>query len=127
MIYKVYRDYFKKEVKKTGFNLFRIDEKPKTGSIDDRLRVEIRTSKFLIAELTDGNPGAYWEAGFAEGLGKPVIYTCERSYFNNERTHFDTNHLYTVLWEPNELDKAAERLKITIRASLPEDAKLEDD
>lgn len=127
LIDKVYRDYFKKAVEQTGFNLLRIDEKPKAGSIDDRLRVEIRTSRFLIAELTGGNHGAYWEAGFAEGLGKPVIYTCERSYFKNEGTHFDTNHLHTVLWEPNKLDEAAERLKITIRASLPEDAKLEDD
>ncbi|MEW6613988.1 MAG: hypothetical protein AB1401_00730 [Thermodesulfobacteriota bacterium] len=127
LIDKVYRDYFKKAVEQTGFNLFRIDEKPKAGSIDDRLRIEIRTARFLIAELTDRNHGAYWEAGFAEGLGKPVIYTCESSYFKNEGTHFDTNHLHTVLWEPDKLDEAAERLKITIRASLPEDAKLEDD
>lgn len=126
LIDEVYRDCFKKAVEQTGFNLFRIDEKPKGGSIDDRLRVEIRTSRFLIAELTDGNHGAYWESGFAEGLGKLVIYTCERSYFENEETHFDTNHLHTVLWEHDKLDEAAERLKITIRASLPEDAKLED-
>jgi hypothetical protein len=127
LIDKVYRDYFKKAVEQKGFNLFRIDEEPKAGSIDDRLRVEIRTSKFLIAELTGGNHGAYWEAGFAEGLGKPVIYTCESSYFKNEGTHFDTNHLHTVLWERNRLEEAAERLKITIRATLPEDAKLRDD
>lgn len=127
LIDKLYRDYFKKAVEQTGFNLFRIDEEPKAGSIDDRLRVEIRTSKFLIAELTGGNHGAYWEAGFAEGLGKPVIYTCESSYFRNEGTHFDTNHLHTVLWEPNRLEEAAERLKITVRATLPEDAKLKDD
>lgn len=127
LIDKVYSDYFKRAVEQTGFNLFRIDEKPKAGSIDDRLRVEIRTSRFLIAELTDGNHGAYWEAGFAEGLGKPVIYSCEKSYFENKGSHFDTNHLHTVLWESNDLEDAAERLKITIRATLPEDAKLEDD
>ena len=127
LIDRVYRDYFKKAVEQTGFNLFRIDEKPKAGSIDDRLRVEIRTSRFLIAELTDGNHGAYWEAGFAEGLGKPVIYTCESSYFRNEGTHFDTNHLHTVLWESSRLAEAAERLKIAVRATLPEDANLKDD
>ena len=126
LIDMVYKDYFKVAVELTGFNLFKIDEKPKAGSIDDRLRVEIRKSKFLIADLTDGNHGAYWEAGFAEGLGKPVIYTCERSYFKSNGTHFDTNHLHTVIWEKDTLDDAAERLKITIRATLPEDAKLED-
>jgi len=35
------------------------------------------------------NPGAYWEAGYAEGLGKPVIYTCEEAKFV-EASHFDT-------------------------------------
>lgn len=126
LIDKVFKEYFKKAVAKTGFELLRIDEKPKAGSIDDRLRVEIRTSRFLIAELTDGNHGAYWEAGFAEGLGKPVIYTCERSYFKEKGTHFDTNHLHTVLWEADSLWKAADQLKITIRATLPDEAKLSD-
>ena len=59
---------------------------PKAGLIDDRLRVEIRTSRFLIADLTHENAGAYWEAGFAEGLGKPVIYTCEKSKFDTAKT-----------------------------------------
>lgn len=126
LIDKVYRDYFKEAVAQAGFNLFRIDEEPKAGSIDDRLRVEIRTSRFLIAELTDGNHGAYWEAGFAEGLGKPVIYTCEQSYFKDKKTHFDTNHLHTVLWEESNLEEAANQLKITIRATLPAEAKLRD-
>ena len=50
--------------------------------IDDRLRVEIQSARFLIADLTHENRGAFWEAGYAEGLGKPVIYTCEESVFN---------------------------------------------
>lgn len=126
LIDKVYKKYFKEAVKQTGFELFRVDEKPKAGSIDDRLRVDIRTSRFLIAELTEGNHGAYWEAGFAEGIGKPVIYTCEQSYFKEKGTHFDTNHLHTVLWEESNLEEAASQLKTTIRATLPEEANLSD-
>ena len=68
-------------VASAGFDLVRLDEDPQAGSIDERLRVEIRKSRFLVADLTHGNPGAYWEAGFAEGLGKPVIYTCEKDDF----------------------------------------------
>jgi hypothetical protein len=37
---------FKQAVSETGFDLRRLDEKPKAGLIDDRLRVEIRTSRF---------------------------------------------------------------------------------
>ena len=38
----------KQAVSETGFDLRRLDEKPKAGLIDDRLRVEIRTSRFLV-------------------------------------------------------------------------------
>jgi hypothetical protein len=123
---KIYT-YFQKAVAETGFDLQRIDEQPKAGLIDDRLRVEIRTSRFLIAELTGGNQGAYWEAGFAEGLGRPVIYSCEKSCFKREGSHFDTNHHLTVLWEENKIDEALDALKATIRATLPDEAKLQDD
>jgi nucleoside 2-deoxyribosyltransferase len=81
----------------------------------------------LIADLTHENRGAYWEAGYAEGLGKPVIYVCEKSKFETLTTHFDTNHHTTVLWDRNDLEKAASELKSTIRETLPEDAKLTDD
>jgi len=119
-------NYFRPAVKATGFELYRLDDKLVAGLIDDRLRVEIRTSRFLIADLTHENRGAYWEAGFAEGLGKPVIYTCEKSKFEKLNTHFDTNHHTTVLWDKSDLEKAAIDLKNTIRATLPEDTKLSD-
>jgi hypothetical protein len=122
---EVYK-HFKIAVAQTGFDLRRIDEQPKAGLIDDRLRIEIRTSRFLIAELTEENRGAYWEAGFAEGLGRPVIYTCEKKYFKQMKTHFDTNHHLTVLWEADKIDKAVGELKAVIRVTLPDEAILQD-
>jgi len=77
----LFMDHFKPTVLQTGFTLKRLDEEQKAGLIDDQLRVEIRQSKFLLAELTESNSGAYWEAGYAEGLGKPVIYLCSNEYF----------------------------------------------
>ena len=130
----VYLKCFKPAVEKTGFHLERIDEEPKAGSIDDRLRVEILTARFLLADLTYGNQGAYWEAGFSEGLGKPVIYTCEEKFFHRKEpykesggVHFDANHQMIIVWDENDLPKTTERLKATVRATFPEDAKLEDD
>lgn len=123
---EIFINNFKPAVAEAGFDLVRLDENPKAGSIDERLRVELRRSAFIIADLTDSNLGAYWEAGFAEGLGKPVIYTCEKSVFENKGTHFDTNHLHTVIWSSGEADEAAKDLKATIRATLPELSQLED-
>ena len=124
---KIFEDHFKKAVRAAGFNLKRLDDEPKAGPIDERLRVEIRRSVFMVSDLTDNNLGAYWEAGFAEGLGKPVIYTCQKRFFETVKTHFDTNHLHTVLWDESEPSKAAEELKATIRNTLPLLAKMDDE
>lgn len=120
----LFKDVLKPAVKQTGFDLFILPERPKSGLIDDRLRVEIRTSRFLIADLTHGNRGAYWEAGYADGLGKPVIYTCEKRRFKRVKPHFDTNHHLTILWDTGKPESAAEELKATIRATLPGEAKM---
>lgn len=116
---KILCDVFKPAARKAGFDLFKLDDVPKAGLIDDRLRVEIQSSDFLVADLTHDNLGAYWEAGYAEGLGKPVIYTCERSKFEATKTHFDTNHHLTIVWDAKSSEQAGEELKATIRATLP--------
>lgn len=113
-------------VEATGFELRRLDQKPKSGLIDLRMRVELRLARFIVADLTDENRGAYWEAGFAEGLGRPVFYTCEASKFESAKTHFDTEHLLTIKWDPARLDLAADELKSAIRNTLPLDARLTD-
>ena len=115
---------FRAAVEETGFKLKRLDDEAPAGLIDNRLRVEIRMCRLLIVDLTDENRGAYWEAGYAEGLGKPVIFTCSEAYFDANKTHFDTNHQHTILWNPKEPKKAAEDLKSTIRATLPFEAKM---
>jgi nucleoside 2-deoxyribosyltransferase len=123
----MFQECFKPAALRAGFNLFRLDEEPKAGLIDERLRVEIRRCLFLVADLSHRNSGAYWEAGFAEGLGKPVIYMCEESIFKNKGTHFDTNHLHTVVWNASDPTKAANDLTATIRNTLPDEAKMSDD
>jgi hypothetical protein len=123
---RVFEECFKPAVAATGFELRRIIDQQTAGVIDDQMRVAIRRARFTIAELTLGNKGAYWEAGFAEGLSRPVIYTCERSYSDKVETkpHFDINHCSTIIWKENDLDKAAEELKACIRATLPDEAKM---
>lgn len=108
-----------------GFELRTIAEGQPAGLIDDQIRVAIRRSKFVIADLTHSNNGAYWEAGFAEGAGKPVIYTCDTTAWVNQRTHFDTNHMATIIWDPDDLPDAERRLKAMIQATFPAEAKLD--
>ena len=95
--------------------------------IDNRLRVEIRRSRFIIADLTHRNNGAYWEAGFGEGLGIPVIYTCRQDVLDEDRgVHFDARNSLIVPWTEENIAVAVSELKATIRNSLPDDALLAD-
>jgi hypothetical protein len=123
---EVFESCFKPATKLAGFELRRNIDNQSAGIIDNQLRVDIRKSRFLISDLTNGNHGAYWEAGFAEGLGKKVIYTCEKSFFTSAKTHFDTNHCTTILWEKENLPLAAKTLTATIRATLPQEARMGD-
>jgi nucleoside 2-deoxyribosyltransferase len=123
---RMVKSYFKPAVAQTGFELRLLTDRQPAGLIDDQLRVALRTSRFVIADLTHANNGAYWEAGFAEGLGRPVIYTCRKKEWNERKTHFDTNHLNTIDWDPDKLHDAARRLTAMIRATLPAEAKLTD-
>jgi hypothetical protein len=126
---RIVKNVFRDAVRQTGFDLCLLRDRPIAGLIDNRLRAEIRAARFLIADLTHKNPGAYWEAGYAEGMGKPVIYTCEKRVFEDpkHRPHFNTNHHQTVLWDSKEPGNTARELKVTIRATLPAEAKQTDD
>jgi hypothetical protein len=44
--------------------------------VTDDIEAGIRRSRLLIADFTGNRTGVYWEAGFARGLGLPVIFTC---------------------------------------------------
>ena len=120
------RKEVKPAVKKDiGCDLVDMRDVSKAGVIDNIMRVRIRDAKFVIADLTHGNNGAYWEAGYAEGLGKPVIYICEKEKFeSDDGTHFDTNHCTTVIWSKSrdrDKDKDfCQKLNATLRRSLDE-------
>ncbi len=71
----------------------------------------IRECGFLILEISDPNYGAYYEAGYALGLGKEVIICCSSEVFNREyvtdaekryakylKPHFDIAQKQILLW-----------------------------
>ena len=119
---------FRPAVERAGFELRTLEDGQGAGLIDDQLRVALRTARFVLADVTRGNQGAYWEAGFAEGLGRPVIYTCRKIEWDDPRKkpHFDTNHMLHIVWDPSDLTLASQKLTAAIRATLPEEAKMND-
>ncbi|XWN36127.1 MAG: hypothetical protein ROO71_09185 [Balneola sp.] len=98
-----------------GYDPLRIDKKEHNEKIDDHIIAEIRKSGLLIADFTNHRRGVYFEAGFAMGLGIPVIWTCRKDYIND--AHFDTRQYNHIVWEtPEELK---EKLTYRIEATIP--------
>ncbi|MCC2104199.1 MAG: hypothetical protein KDJ20_09240 [Hyphomicrobiales bacterium] len=116
-----YENCLRPAVKQTGYELRTVTQR--AGLIDAQIEDEIRRCKFLLADLSDDNAGAYWEAGFAEGLRKPVIYVCRAAEGGEEKqTHFDANHRHTIRWDLQNLDETSKQLKAVIRNTLLGDA-----
>ncbi len=103
-----------------GYEPVRIDRKEHVNKIDDEIIAEIRRSRFLVADFTQGEDGArggvYYEAGFAHGLGIPVIFTCRGDAV--ETLHFDTSHYNHLVW--NTPEELRESLKNRILAVIGE-------
>lgn len=96
------------------YKALRIDKKEHSNKIDDEIVAEIRRSGLVVADFTGNRGGVYFEAGLAQGLGIPVIWTCQKDHLN--AVHFDTRQYNHIDWEtPAELRA---RLDQRIRANL---------
>ena len=113
--------------KRRDMTLVRAQKRATAGNIHARSEVEIRSARFLVAELSHHNNGAYWEAGFARGLGKPVIYMFNKEIAGSERPpHFDVGSDHYVAWDQESPQKAADDLKAVFAATLFPEAAMED-
>lgn len=111
-------------IKEAGFKPLRIDQKEHINKIDDEIIAEIRRSRFVVADFTHGKDGArggvYYEAGFAQGLNLPVIFTCRKDAV--DELHFDTNHYNHIVWEtPEDLRQQLKNRILAVIGEGPED------
>jgi nucleoside 2-deoxyribosyltransferase len=103
-----------------GYRPLRIDGDEFLGGILDRVIARIRESRFVVADLTRNRGGVYYEAGFAFGLGVPVIPLCRRDHLSGDdnRVHFDVQHLNLLPWDEDRLDRLTEQLEARIVSVL---------
>ena len=110
----VWEDAIKPAIAESGYRPYRVDTDPHIDRIDVKIIAEIRNSRFLISDVTEHRPGVYFEAGYALGLGLPVIWTVREDDLPN--AHFDTRQYNHIVWKtPAEL---RERLFFTICAVI---------
>ncbi|MBK7319900.1 hypothetical protein [Candidatus Villigracilis affinis] len=72
-LYKVY----KAVCNDFGFDVVRTDKVYSLEKILPRILNGIRHSAFVIADVTKTSPNVFYEIGFAEGLGRPIIATAK--------------------------------------------------
>lgn len=99
----------------TGYRPVRLDMEEHNEKVDDRIIAEIRRSGLVVADFSGDRSNVYFEAGFALGLGIPVIWTCRAQ--DVEKLHFDTRQYNYIAWS-NPADLRA-KLQLRIEATIP--------
>lgn len=106
------REAIRQGIMDAGYGVVFIDEVEHNELITPEILAHIKNSKFVVVDLTNNNSGAYFEEGYAMGLGKTVIQLCRKG----EKLHFDIAQKNTIMWE-EESDiplKLCNRIKATI-------------
>ncbi len=78
---------------------------------------QIKNSKFVVADFSLPCDGAYYEAGYAAALDKPVIHLFDKREEGNNKLHFDIAQKSTIFYNDyNELKgRLIKRIKATIK------------
>jgi hypothetical protein len=101
-----------------GYAAVRIDSREYANKITDERIVDLRRASIVVADLTGQSPPAFFDAGLAIGLGKPIFWTCEESEARDKRLLVDTRQIVVTPWTRDKLDDFARRLAQRIEATL---------
>jgi hypothetical protein len=85
-------------IRDCGLEPRRVDRLHFDGKICDRILAEVRAAEIVVADVTGFRSGAFFEAGFALGLGKLVIFSCRSDAFAELPKHFDTRQYPHIVW-----------------------------
>ena len=117
----VYDEAIAPAIRAAGYEPVRVDRVDHLGKIDDEIIAQIRRTRFVVADFTAAHRekprgGVYYEAGFAYGLGREVIYTCRADFV--EALHFDTRQFNHLVWEANKLPDFRKALQNRIERAI---------
>jgi nucleoside 2-deoxyribosyltransferase len=138
-----YRGAVRSAIEQAGYraDVITVDEGHHNDFIMDRVINMIDDARFVIADLTvlpeippehdedetekagkvrNGvRGGVYWEAGYAKGRGKEVIYTCNvDDQVSENRIHFDIEQIVRIKWKKDQLHEFTQALASRIVATV---------
>jgi hypothetical protein len=97
-----------------GYRPIRVDRQAHNDAITDRIIAGIRSAQFVVADFTFHRQAVYYEAGFAQGLGRTVVRTCREDHLSS--LNFDTRQMFHLKW--NEASDLREFLSAHIEATI---------
>ncbi len=112
----VYNEGLSPGIRDAGYKPIRVDRIEHNGKIDDEIIAAIRRCKFLVADFSVNRGGIYFEAGYAMGLARPVIWTVEEGELDN--VHFDNRQYNFIQWSRGRLPELASALQNRIEATI---------
>lgn len=112
----VYRTAIQPAINLAGYKVERLDHTRHNEEIVHKILADIRRANFVVVDLTMQNHGAYFEAGYAMGLGRPVIRTVRKDELAN--VHFDQKHYNCLRWMPDDLAQFRSELQQWIEATV---------
>ncbi len=107
-----------------GLEAKRVDVTEGRETITERILQLIDGSNLVIADLTYERPNCYFEAGYTQGKGIPLLYMARKDHDprrpgrmdNDLRVHFDLDAHKITYWSENDLESA--RLELTRRIPI---------
>ncbi|WP_447466126.1 hypothetical protein [Streptococcus respiraculi] len=97
-----------------GYKVIRVDQESFTGNINESIINHLKTDELVIADMTEHNPNAFYELGYREALGLPLIPIIKY----NEKLPFDVASNRTILYDTDvaEIENSKRALKEMVKS-----------
>jgi hypothetical protein len=102
----LYNEAIKPAIEKAGYDPLRVDKHEHVNRIDDEIIGQIRRSRSMVADFTGQRYGVYFQAGMMIGLGRTVIWICDKKQL--DQLHFDVRQFNFIDYES--IPEARDRL-----------------
>ncbi len=101
-----------------GYKAVRLDTREAGGKVTDELIVDVRRAALVVADLTGQATLAFFMAGLAIGLGKPLFWSCEEVEARDKKCGVDLRQQLVTTWTRERVEEFGQRLARRIEATL---------
>lgn len=110
----------KSSIERTGHKAVVMKDLHHNNYIMPEIFYQIAQARFLVVDVSDSNLGAYYEAGYAQALGKEVIVICKRSVFHDptKKPHFDISQKSMLIFDDEDYVKLSDMIYQRVESTV---------